>query len=191
VISLSEFTILELLRLRRVTIGDLEMIRFLFEEIDIGRTGNIDQTMLGNFQLLQNYGAIPSLTLSPSFLSPSQQKEVRDEVPREEKIPLECMQEGDQIWRYIPSSPPRPSPQSTSPLSSQLQWITPLKSYNDRIRELMLFHSTERGRQRERLTHRKGFSSPYGELLATRHLEYNPLNGKEQEMGWKWSRSVD
>jgi hypothetical protein len=45
-ISLSEFTILELLRLQRVTMEDLKDIKDIFCAIDDTSTGNVDQSML-------------------------------------------------------------------------------------------------------------------------------------------------
>jgi hypothetical protein len=58
--SLSEFTVLELLRLQRVTVADLEMIKNLFEQIDINQCGNIDKAMLAKVKLIHGYGSFSS-----------------------------------------------------------------------------------------------------------------------------------
>jgi hypothetical protein len=55
--SLSEFTILELLRLQRVSIDDLEMIKILFQQIDHFSCGNIDKSMLAKAKLIHGYGS--------------------------------------------------------------------------------------------------------------------------------------
>lgn len=73
--SLSEFTILELLRLQRVTIDDLDMIKMFFKQIDTSEGGNIDKTMLAKAKLFQGYGSISEssyvhLNIESSLLSP-------------------------------------------------------------------------------------------------------------------------
>jgi hypothetical protein len=55
VISLGEFTMLELLRLGRVTMEDLNDIKDLFNSIDEGQTGNIDKEALAKKRLMSGY----------------------------------------------------------------------------------------------------------------------------------------
>ena len=52
VLSLGEFTVLELLRLQRVSRDDLEQIRILFCAIDEAETGIVDQPMLAKNNLI-------------------------------------------------------------------------------------------------------------------------------------------
>jgi hypothetical protein len=58
VLSLGEFTVLELLRLQRVSMEDLEHIKNLFCAIDEAATGMVDQPMLAKRNLIQHYGAV-------------------------------------------------------------------------------------------------------------------------------------
>lgn len=51
-LSLGEFTMLELLRLRRVTIQDLDQINQLFRYIDRKNSGQIDKPMLAKYHLM-------------------------------------------------------------------------------------------------------------------------------------------
>jgi Ca2+-binding EF-hand superfamily protein len=62
-ISLGEFTILELLRLQRVTTDDLDRIREIFNQIDVGETGNIDKPMLVKSNLYRGYGSFDEVEL--------------------------------------------------------------------------------------------------------------------------------
>ena len=63
VISLGEFTVLELLRLRRITTEDLEMIRAVFDQIDDAKTGTLDKPMLARKQMLRGYGSFDEVDL--------------------------------------------------------------------------------------------------------------------------------
>lgn len=56
-ISLGEFTILELLRLQRVTVEDLDRIREIFNQVDVGSTGNLTKPMLAKSNLFRGYGS--------------------------------------------------------------------------------------------------------------------------------------
>jgi hypothetical protein len=51
-LSLGEFTMLELLRLRRVTVQDLDQINELFRYIDRQNSGQIDKPMLAKYHLM-------------------------------------------------------------------------------------------------------------------------------------------
>jgi hypothetical protein len=62
-LSLAEFTILELLRLQRVNMEDLEDIRELFGAIDEETTGNVTKPMLAQRNLLRRYGSLDDLLL--------------------------------------------------------------------------------------------------------------------------------
>jgi hypothetical protein len=55
VLSLGEFTVLELLRLQRVSIEDLEQIKELFRVIDETDTGTVDKPMLARRNLIHGY----------------------------------------------------------------------------------------------------------------------------------------
>lgn len=61
VLSLGEFTVLELLRLQRVSMEDLEQIKNLFCAIDEAETGMVDQPMLAKKNLIHPYDSIPSV----------------------------------------------------------------------------------------------------------------------------------
>jgi len=63
-ISLGEFTILELLRLQRITLDDLNNIKMLFSQIDTGSTGNIDKPMLARQRMLRGYGSFDEVDLT-------------------------------------------------------------------------------------------------------------------------------
>jgi hypothetical protein len=58
VLSLGEFTVLELLRLQRVSMEDLEHIKNLFCAIDEAETGMVDKPMLAKRNLLHHYGSV-------------------------------------------------------------------------------------------------------------------------------------
>lgn len=58
VLSLGEFTVLELLRLQRVSMEDLEHIKNLFCAIDEAETGIVDKPMLARRNLIQTYGSV-------------------------------------------------------------------------------------------------------------------------------------
>ena len=60
-LSLAEFTILELLRLQRVKMEDLEDIRELFAAIDEETTGNVTKPMLAQRNLLRKYGSFDDI----------------------------------------------------------------------------------------------------------------------------------
>lgn len=60
-LSLAEFTILELLRLQRVNMEDLEDIRELFAAIDEETTGNVTKPMLAQRNLLRRYGSLDDI----------------------------------------------------------------------------------------------------------------------------------
>jgi hypothetical protein len=63
-ISLGEFTILELLRLQRIRQEDLEKIREIFNQIDEGTTGNISKPMLATKNLLvRGYGSFDEVDI--------------------------------------------------------------------------------------------------------------------------------
>ncbi|CAE7523605.1 unnamed protein product [Symbiodinium microadriaticum] len=83
VISLGEFTVLELLRLRRITTEDLEMIKAVFDQIDDAKTGNLDKPMLARKKMLRGYGSFDEVDL------------LREEV---EPAPSEP---GDELFHYL------------------------------------------------------------------------------------------
>jgi hypothetical protein len=62
-ISLGEFTILELLRLQRVTVEDLDRIREIFNQVDVGSTGNLTKPMLAKSNLYRGYGSFDEVDL--------------------------------------------------------------------------------------------------------------------------------
>jgi hypothetical protein len=55
-LSLGEFTILELLRLQRVTRDDLEQIKMLYDAIDENSSGAVDEQMLLKRNFMEEYG---------------------------------------------------------------------------------------------------------------------------------------
>ena len=62
--SLGEFTILELLRLQRITLADLEQIKSLFLSIDENSTGQLDKPMLVTRNWMRPYGSFDETLLS-------------------------------------------------------------------------------------------------------------------------------
>lgn len=64
VMSLGEFTILELLRLQRITLADLEQIKSLFLSIDENSTGQLDKPMLVTRNWMRPYGSFDETLLS-------------------------------------------------------------------------------------------------------------------------------
>mmetsp|Transcript_1793 Transcript_1793/g.2816 ORF Transcript_1793/g.2816 Transcript_1793/m.2816 type:complete len:518 (+) Transcript_1793:69-1622(+) len=60
-ISLEEFTILELLRLRRITSDDLQQIKDVFDEIDDSSDGQLNKKMLARYNLMSDTD-VPSST---------------------------------------------------------------------------------------------------------------------------------
>lgn len=62
VLSLGEFTVLELLRLQRVSMEDLEHIKNLFCAIDEAATGMVDKPMLEKRNLIHPYGSTGATT---------------------------------------------------------------------------------------------------------------------------------
>lgn len=56
-LSLGEFTILELLRLGRITTSDLDQIKELYQLIDVDNTGQVDKTMLVKSNLMRKYNS--------------------------------------------------------------------------------------------------------------------------------------
>jgi hypothetical protein len=62
-INLGEFTILELLRLQRVTVEDLDRIREIFNQVDVGSTGNLTKPMLAKSNLFRGYGSFDEVDL--------------------------------------------------------------------------------------------------------------------------------
>lgn len=64
VMSLGEFTILELLRLQRITLADLEQIKSLFLSIDENSTGQLNKPMLVTRNWMRPYGSFDETLLS-------------------------------------------------------------------------------------------------------------------------------
>lgn len=57
ILSLGEFTILELLRLGRVSTTDLDLIKEIYDQIDVNNTGQVDRKMLVKGKFMQTYGS--------------------------------------------------------------------------------------------------------------------------------------
>jgi hypothetical protein len=64
VMSLGEFTILELLRLQRITMADLEQIKTLYVSIDENETGKVNKPMLVTRNWMRPYGSFDETMLS-------------------------------------------------------------------------------------------------------------------------------
>eukprot|EP00604_Paraphysomonas_vestita_P004245 CAMPEP_0174824870 /NCGR_PEP_ID=MMETSP1107-20130205/38925_1 /TAXON_ID=36770 /ORGANISM="Paraphysomonas vestita, Strain GFlagA" /LENGTH=298 /DNA_ID=CAMNT_0016054487 /DNA_START=128 /DNA_END=1021 /DNA_ORIENTATION=- len=77
-ISLGEFTILELLRLQRVTVEDLDRIREIFNQVDVGSTGNLTKPMLAKSNLYRGYGSFDEVDLLKK--EPEIEPEQREEL---------------------------------------------------------------------------------------------------------------
>jgi hypothetical protein len=69
-INLGEFTILELLRLQRVTVDDLDRIREIFNQVDVGSTGNLTKPMLAKSNLFRGYGSFDEVELLREKVTP-------------------------------------------------------------------------------------------------------------------------
>jgi Ca2+-binding EF-hand superfamily protein len=97
-LSLAEFTILELLRLQRVSIDDLEDIRELFAAIDDQTTGNLTKPMLSQVNLLKKYGSFHSNQSDPPVHSPARDKNAT--IPSEEE-PDESLKDASDMIRRM------------------------------------------------------------------------------------------
>lgn len=140
VISLGEFTILELLRLRRVSLEDLEQVKHLFCAIDELDTGIVDKTMLQRRNLYHGYQtAEPAAPIglddkiqwihrkrSPSLSRVSEVNEVRDS-PGDDESYQKCG--SDKRIRFNSGDSFRGS---DSDVPREIRRIT-LNEYNERV----------------------------------------------------------
>lgn len=111
---LSEFTILELLRLHRVTIDDLDLIKILFKQIDTCEGGNIDKLMLAKAKLMRGYGSISESShhnvVDFSKFSPNLQTPPYSPMVQLEPDFLQIMNQRDMENQLSPTSEQQISP---------------------------------------------------------------------------------
>lgn len=82
VLDLGEFTILELLRLERVTLDDLRLIKELFQKIDYNYSGIIDKPMLRKSKLMERgYGSFDDANLL------ERRDTIKSALPRVKSLP--------------------------------------------------------------------------------------------------------